>query len=283
MRSRTMKLDDGRTFSWAELGAESTSNVLVHNHGTNSSRLEQSSLDDELASLGLRVIAPERPGSGESSAQTGGRSVLDYSSDVAALADELGLDAFAVSGYSGGGPYALGFAASPELGRRVSRVLLRAALAPDQGPRTAHDIEIRERAGHVSWQEFEAWYESRLEDELRFAPADEQAFADPKFAEAVTATLAEGARQGSLGDAADQWAFATPWGFDLASIGQPVEIWHGNADTLVPPAHAHELAAALPNANLRLFPDDGHFSIGLRALEQAELIVGASRGNRGNS
>jgi len=87
------------------------------------------------------------------------------------------------------------------------------------------------------------------------------------------ATLAEGSSQGSLGDAADQWAFATPWGFQLTSIDQPVAIWHGDADTVVPTSHAHALLAALPNASLRVCTDHGHFSISFRAGEQAALIV----------
>jgi pimeloyl-ACP methyl ester carboxylesterase len=272
MRSETMKLPDGRTLSWAELGSESATSVLVHQHGTGSSRLELTSHDEDFAAIGVRVIAPERPGYGQSTAQGDGRSVIDWAIDVAALVDGLGVETFAVSGFSGGGPYALGLAASPALGPRVSRVLLRAALAPAQGPRTAHDIEIRERAGRVSWRDYEDWYESRVDDELRLAPADEQAFADSSFAEAAMATLAEGSRQGPFGDAADQWAFATPWRFDLASIGQPVEIWHGDADTVVPVSHAHVLFAALPNARLRVCPNDGHFSIALRVMEQAELV-----------
>ena len=271
-----MRLPDGRALSWAELGSESAAQVLVHQHGTGSSRLELTSRDEDFAALGVRVIAPERPGYGESTALHDGQGVSGWAFDVAALVDDLGVDTFAVSGYSGGGPFALGVAGSPVLGPRVTRVLLRAALAPEQGPRTAHDVEIRERAGRVPWREYEGWYESRMDDELRFAPADERAFADPTFAEAAMATLVEGSRQGPLGDAADQWAFATPWGFDMGSIDQPVAIWHGDADTVVPVAHAHVLSAALPNASLRVCIGDGHFSIGLRVIEQAELIVSGS-------
>ncbi len=109
-------------------------------------------------------------------------------------------------------------------------------------------------------------------------PPSQHTFADQTFAAAVTATLAESSRQGSLGDAADQWAFATPWEFDLASIHQPVEVWHGDADTVVPVVHARVLAAALENSNLRILPHDGHFSIGLRAVEQSALVAGVPGG-----
>jgi hypothetical protein len=48
--------------------------------------------------------------------------------DVAAVADSLGIDRFAVVGHSGGGCYALGAAAT--LGDRVRAVLTMAAIAP---------------------------------------------------------------------------------------------------------------------------------------------------------
>lgn len=113
----------------------------------------------------------------------------------------------------------------------------------------------------MSWQEFVDWYES--EDELaEMSPADQEAFAAPAYLEAAMATITEGTRQGPAGDASDMWAFATPWGFELTAVVQPVDIWHGDADTQVPVSHAYVLEAALPRATLHVLPGDGHFSIG---------------------
>jgi pimeloyl-ACP methyl ester carboxylesterase len=54
--------------------------------------------------------------------------VAEGASDVAALADHLGWDRFAVTGGYGGGPHALACAALwPD---RVTRVLVEASLAP---------------------------------------------------------------------------------------------------------------------------------------------------------
>lgn len=273
MESKTTMLDDGRTLSWAELGSESAATVLIHQHGAGSSRLEMALYDERFAELELRVIAPERPGYGYSTAARRGRSVFDASTDVAQLVAHLGIDEFAVSGFSGGGPHALAIAAA--LGTSVTRVLLRAALAPNQDPRNARDVEIRQRAGRVPWPEFENWYERRGGDGLTLAAADEEAFADPFYMEAAMATLTDGSRQGPLGDAGDQWALATPWGFELGAIVQPVDLWHGDADTVVPVSHARALSSALPNATLRILPGDGHFSIGRRVAEQVALIASA--------
>jgi pimeloyl-ACP methyl ester carboxylesterase len=266
-----MELPDGRVLSWAELGDDSSANVLVHDHGGGSSRLELAIYDDVFADLGVRVIAPERPGYGYSTGGEQPRVVGDWPGDVACLMQRLDVPRFAVSGYSGGGPHALALAASPVLGSCVSRVLLRASLAPGQQPRYAYDGEIRKRAHRISWDEFVRWYDpSDLPD---LAPADIEAFSNPTYAEGGMSTLAEGARQGSLGAVGDHWAFAGPWGFDVTMVEQPVDVWHGDADRNVPVSHAHVLDNLLPNARVRILANDGHYSIGLSVPEQASLLV----------
>ena len=271
MRSETMELLGGRVLSWSELGAEESGNVLVHDHGTGSSRLELALYDDVFTSLGVRVIAPERRGYGYSTGGDEPRAVGDWPSDVEQLLDRLDVETFAVSGFSGGGPHALSVAASPALGPRVSRVLLRACLAPGQPPRYPYDAEIRERAHQGSWTEFLDWLDPSQGP--GFAPADVEAFADPSFAEAATATLAEATRQGNLGVAGDQWAFVRPWGFEMERVEQPVDVWLGDADRSIPISHAQVLGEALPNARVRILAGDGHYSIGLRVPEQVSLLT----------
>jgi PhoPQ-activated pathogenicity-related protein len=49
------------------------------------------------------------------------------------------------------------------------------------------------------------------------------------------------------------------WGW--RSTGATASIHHGDADTTVPPQHARLYAKAIPGAQLRLHPGQGHFSI----------------------
>src|SRR6476660_9266544 len=91
MRSMTMELADGRRLSWAELGSEAATNVLVANHCTGSSRLELAIYDEALGELGLRVLAPERPGYGQSTPLHRARSVAEWAADVAQLVGDLGI------------------------------------------------------------------------------------------------------------------------------------------------------------------------------------------------
>jgi pimeloyl-ACP methyl ester carboxylesterase len=153
-------------------------------------------------------------------------------------------------------------------------VLLRAALAPEQPPRYPYDEQIRERAHRIPWDEFVSWYVPSDPSELPdFAPADIEVLSDPAYADGARSMLAEGTRQGHLGTVGDHWAFAGPWGFDVTTVEQPVDIWHGDADRNVPVAHAHVLANLLPNARVRILADDGHFSIGVRVPEQTSLLA----------
>jgi pimeloyl-ACP methyl ester carboxylesterase len=48
---------------------------------------------------------------------------------------------------------------------------------------------------------------------------------------------------------------------DPASIRVPVGVWSGEQDTDTPTSHARWLASAIPTAELRLFPDEGHLSL----------------------
>ncbi len=269
MRSSTLELDDGRTLSWAELGSESAPNALVANHGTGSSRLELAIYDAVFAELGLRVLAPERPGYGLSSALNRGRTVADWAEDVCCLVERLGIERFAVSGFSGGAAHALAIAASPTLCARVSRVSLSAGFAPGQVPRDKRDAEINTRAGRMPWQEFVHWFAHDAPDvDREFTAADQEALAEPVYLEGAMATLQEGARQGQAGAGGDMWALWIPWGFDLASISQRVDVWHGDSDTSVPLSHAHAFLSALPDAVLHILPGEGHYSIGRYVPQQ---------------
>ena len=112
--NHTLQLHDGRMLRYAEYGpGEGT--PLFYFHGYPGAHLKAGCL----AQAGLRLIGVDRPGMGLSSFQAG-RRLLDWPDDVAALAQHLHLDHFAVVGVSGGGPYALA-------SRRPARQTLRFA------------------------------------------------------------------------------------------------------------------------------------------------------------
>jgi pimeloyl-ACP methyl ester carboxylesterase len=263
----TITLADGRTLAYCEWGNPSGSPVLLA-HGGPGSRLL---CPDEgaTAAAGVRLLTVDRPGYGASDPRPD-PSLLGWANDVQALADRLGLERFAVVGWSAGGGYALACAACmPE---RISAVGLASCEGPyDQVPgalaegmtpeertlfeRIRHDpVAARgEVAAHVGW-----YQDPDTIWEWEPPAVDVPILARPDVRDALTQMFREGARQG-VGGLVDDWvALSLPWGFTFADIRVPVAVWHGELDHLVGPAHAHYLSAVLPNATLVLYPADGH-------------------------
>ena len=102
--TRVTDLPDGRELAWLELGDVDDPAVFVF-HGTPGSRLQVSFDGAAIEAARVRFIAVDRPGYGHSTFQRD-RQLADWASDIACLADHLGIDAFSVVGISGGGPHA---------------------------------------------------------------------------------------------------------------------------------------------------------------------------------
>src|SRR5690606_28847831 len=129
-------LRDGRALHFMEFGRPDGVPAFGF-HGTPGSRFMFRLADPAASRLGLRLIAPERPGFGLSSFQKR-RKLSDWASDMRELADALGIDRFAVAGVSGGGPYAAACAAlMPE---RVLAAALVSPMGPVRAPEGAARI-----------------------------------------------------------------------------------------------------------------------------------------------
>ena len=122
---------DGRTLCFAEWGNPGGRVVLLL-HGTPGCRLLSprridNNFEDVLRSVGVRLITYDRPGYGRSQRHPG-RSVADCVPDVAAVADAVGADSFAIEGASSGAHHALAVAAL--LPTRVRQIACVAPMAP---------------------------------------------------------------------------------------------------------------------------------------------------------
>ncbi len=102
--SEDLTLPDGRMLGYAEYGAPDGL-PLIGFHGTPGSRFMFRLAHRHAAELGLRLLAPERPGFGLSAFHRG-HTLSTYAADIAAFADALGVERFAVAGVSGGAPCA---------------------------------------------------------------------------------------------------------------------------------------------------------------------------------
>lgn len=124
-------LPDGRTVHGYDAGGDGS--VVLWQHGTPNVGAPPQPLLAPAAELGLRWVSLDRPGYGGSSPHPG-RTVAEAATDAIAVVDALGVDRFAVMGYSGGGPHALAVGALATA--RVSAVAALSPLAPiDAGSR----------------------------------------------------------------------------------------------------------------------------------------------------
>jgi len=271
----TLPLADGRTMGYADYGEPGQVAVLWC-HGGPGSRLEPAAVGSPAREAGIRVIGIDRPGYGTSTARPG-RTIADWVPDALALADHLEVDRFATVGVSTGGAYALGCAAmAPE---RVVAVVACCALTDmrwDEGRAMlqqggAADIwsaTDRDAAMAIAVDTFGedgskmASLTSGSGDGPALPEKDIAMFMDPVWGPSFLAGFPAMFAQGVAGYADDRLADGPGWGsFELSRVTCPVRVIHGEADSILPVAQAHHTAAIVPGAELRTYPDLGHFSI----------------------
>ena len=287
----SVTLADGRLIAYEEVGDPAGVPLFVL-HGTPGSRL--SSLHQNpsrVADAGLRVITYDRPGYGRSGRHRG-RRVVDCVPDVAAIADELALEHFAVTGGSGGGPHAL--AVGARLPRRVTRVLCTVSGAPFDADLNWFEGMDRTNVREFGWalegeetlsrelqreaQETLAGLEedpAALFRDIDLAPADRAALEDEDLRQGLSRSLREALREGVWGWVDDDLAFINPWGFDVSELQVPVEVRYGSADVLVPPTHGAWLAAHIRNAVVTVEADAGHLATPDEHLARLKAFVAA--------
>ncbi|MCX7522960.1 alpha/beta hydrolase [Microbacterium sp. STN6] len=261
---RELRLPGGRSVRYYDTGGAGP--TLFWHHGTpQTGRVIEPVLRQALA-RGIRVVSCARPAY-EGTSALPGRHVADAAADVIAVADALGVDAFAVMGASGGGPHAIACAALAP--NRVFGAVVFAGVAP-------YSSEPGWFAGMASPGGLQAALHGR-DARARYAETaefDESSFIEPDWQALAGewAPLGEDAmragRAGTDGEVDDDVAFTTAWGIDVAQVVAPVLLVQGGLDRVVPPWHASAMLAALPNAELWVRPRDGHVSV-LRALPVA--------------
>ena len=283
---------DGRGLAYEEVGDPAGVPIFVI-HGTPGSRLSNRHPDSSrVREAGLRVVSYDRPGYGCSTRHRG-RCVVDCVSDVAAIADDLEIESFAVMGSSGGGPHALAVAA------RLPERVTRAACVVGPAPFDARGLDwlagvdpvnVRETGWALAGEDTLAVeFEPRVLDcldridddptalfrETQFSESDRAVLNDPGVREMLAAAIREAFAQGAWGWVDDDLAFVKPWGFDVQEVRVPTEIHYGAADVLVPPSHGEWLAAQIPQAAITIDEGAGHLRTPDQRLDVLRALASA--------
>ena len=270
---RFLSLPDGRRLGYTEFG-DPLGVPLCAFHGTPGSRFMFRLVHEPARRLGLRIIAPDRPGFGLSDYQEN-RTLADWADDVRALADKLGLARFGVAGISGGGPYVAACAAL--LPERVSAAALVSPVGPlhsPDGPGNLPPAQIvtfrllpritPAMAGAFSIGRLMFLNASNSMYRMimrRAGPADEHILLRPEVRKNLLAGVIEGLRPGVQGVVQEMKIFAKPWNIPFEAIKAPVLLWQGAADNNVPVAASLRLARIIPGCELFRIEGAGHYWI----------------------
>lgn len=238
-----------------------TGRPVVFCHGTPGSRLLGRVLDAPAARRGVRLIAPDRPGIGDSADAPMG--IDDWPDDVAALLSHLDAGAVTVLGFSGGAPFALAC-------HRLDRID-GVTLISGVGPPEIADIGVTQQAFgtlacHTPWLlaalvRLQRWALARRDPEAALGlVADGRPETDvlptDDIARIVHDDLLASTAGGPSGVVREFSLLARPWPVDLSSVSVPVTVFQGRHDTNVAPSTGEALAGRLPSATLELVDSD---------------------------
>lgn len=284
LRERVLVLPDGRRVSVLVVGE---GKPIVYFHATASSRLEALLLADFACTFGFQLVCADRPGYGLST-PTRRRSICDFAGDMEFLAGALGLGRFGVLGWSGGGVFALAYAAL--FPHRITRVVVAGTPALPFDAASAHGSpfarfamklpfvgmlalwSMRTQVLKVNAKAFSA---SRDAERLfsSFSEADMHFLSDKTRAALLCKAMAEAFRQrrGSVSAVLSEHAlFMKPWSLPFAKLpAGKVVVCHGAEDKTCPVENAFKLADAIPGARVEVLVGGGHFAL----FENPELLA----------
>jgi pimeloyl-ACP methyl ester carboxylesterase len=256
-----LRLPDGRRMAYSDHG-DPAGPVVLECVGTPQSRLPFAQQVALAGELGYRMLMPDRPGFGGSDPQPG-RTLEDWPADAAALMDALGVARFAVSGGSGGGPYAV--ACGVLLGDRVTAVALSAPAEPLSAP--SHGFlplqdpaALRERGETIARlaRDDPDGLAAFFAPDLSATDREQDAALDPATAARMLENLREAFRQGADAYVEDHMINSSDWAYLLPRLTRPTRIWQGDDDNNVPAESTRWLAEQIPGAELTLLTGAGH-------------------------
>ena len=276
-RDKTVNVN-GFNLGYCEVGAAKGRPVFYF-HGLPGSRVEAMVADEPAHERHLRLIALDRPGFGLSDFQPD-RRILDWPDAVCAVADQLGMDKFAIIGVSGGGPYALACALNvPE---RLTGVTVCCGVPSHSWLDGSSPDEV---AGHIRTllaqpspslaalgNLLKVVFKLPGGTKLLRLPrrslptVDRDTLLVPEFREIFDQNIREAFRGPIKGILHDVKLLTHDWGFDPTEITLPVRYWHGELDAVVPIEIVRKELAERPRAKVTYLPSDGHFSLVLKRI-----------------
>lgn len=259
----TMQLHDGRRLAWSEWGSVDGIPVLFCPGAGMSSWLGFGASD--LPSLGLKLIAIDRPGLGLSDPHPN-KTLSSWVDDTREFIQTNNFHPVLALGFSQGAPFAFALAAQG-LVEAIAIVSGQDELAhPHLRPLLHPDVAGMIAAVQQDPVEFEQQFSQMATPDGLWqliismsAQCDRILYESETFSAAYQRALQEGFSQGAQGYARDLVNTFSSWTVKLEDITVPVDLWYGGLDTSTvhSPDFGALLASRLPNASHTVDPEEG--------------------------
>ena len=275
---------DGRIISFADFGQDNKTAAFYCHGGPGSRNAAKGNSDKDKENL-IRYIGVDRPGYGNTTPLPG-RTISDWTDDLLMLADHLKIEKFYMIGVSTGGSYSLATAA--RFPNRVLGVLVCCGMSDMRwASENATMAGVEQYLGLSREEAYELAVKDMGEDgskmlsnddetgESNLSPPDLLYLQNPENIKRFISDDATFA-QGVTGYADDRLADCSAQGwssFDVNNIVCPVNIIHGEMDTIVPVEHAHNTAKIVKDTDLKIYSDHGHLSISDEINKNLQLLI----------
>ncbi|MBA3881242.1 MAG: alpha/beta hydrolase [Chthoniobacterales bacterium] len=281
VRGAFYKTEAGAQITFDEYG-DPDGTPVIFCHGWPSSRSMAELTDGAARELGVRIISPDRPGI-SGSTFIPGRELLDWPPLVRELAAHLSLGRFRLLAISGGAPYA--YATAWALRDQVEAVAIVSGAPPIAGRPDRSGLlrlyrwmlalhatqpALLRMLFHAARPFASTPPPLRLRPVLLklLQPCDAAVLRDSAAFDSCFESARRAWRGSARGVVADAEIYSKPWGFELREVGVPVRLWHGTKDRTFSVRVATEVAAQIPNCNLRIIQGAGHYSLPIRHIGQ---------------
>lgn len=267
----TIKLTDGRTMAYRRAGDLNGKPILFF-HGTPGSHTLAFMAADAAKRAGYHLIAPDRPGIGNSNFQEN-REVRYYPLDIVQLLHHLGIKEIGIIAISGGAPYA--FQCAYDLPNQITFI---ASLSGwlSFGREEANGIKLsknintfrliyKSKIGVAALGKLTEFTVKKHPDKLiahlkkSLPPADLELMKIDFYRDLFLYDLQNAYKHGWQGPAIDGALQFENQTFPLKRVEQPVILLHGTADSVVPFEMAERYNKHLPNVvKFITTPEGGH-------------------------
>lgn len=265
----------GRKLTYAEYGCPDGVPV-VFLHGTPGSRYLAKLFHSVSEECGVRLLAPDRPGFGDSSSWAD-RSVDKSSQFIIPVLDDANVDTVGLIAFSGGAPYALATAASsPE---RISKVDIVAGATPST---VTDDTPAMQRflarlattsptllGGLFGVQRWLAERRGPSFITAQYTAGDTTETVPDETAEIVKQDFIQAFANHRSGAVTEFRHMTSDWTIDYSAIESKVTLWHGENDTNVPISGVRRVENEIPTAELHVLDDADHLQTLLQSAPKA--------------